>query len=225
MLHWPRGISRARPTRERSMTAEEQTLRTVGFACTVSASYDAASEGMTPIANVCHVCGPRQGRVLAVMMPSVSTSPFQHSGAAVHRAPAPATDAAGQWLTVVATPNVSIAPAAPVLVVVPVVPEVPVAAVLPPGASSRMPTINAAITTSTRPPPTTAATPRGRQRWVTAAPSDRCSGGRVSAAYPADANLADGSVPAGPGPAGYGPVGYGLAGYGPAGDGPAADRT
>src|ERR1700721_4681144 len=71
---------------------------------------------MMQIANVCHVCCTVQGSELSVMTLSSSFSPSQHSGDAVHRAPAPATDAAGQWLVVVATPNVLIAlPAAPVV--------------------------------------------------------------------------------------------------------------
>src|SRR5215472_19043149 len=115
MLHRLREISRARPARDRSSTLNEQTARTIGLACTMFALKADASEGMMPIANVCHECGPLQGKGLAVMTPSTSVSPSQHSGACGQRAPAPGTDAAGQWLVVVAIPNVPIGPAGPVL--------------------------------------------------------------------------------------------------------------
>src|SRR6516225_9053458 len=126
---------------------------------------------MMPIANVCQVCGPLQGSALGVAMsPLVATSPSQHSGAAGQRAPAPATDAAGQCAVVVAIPNVPIPPEA---------------AGPPPGANRRWPTIRAASMTRTSPPPATAAIPRGRQRLVVAASSAPWLGGPVTGAYPA----------------------------------------
>src|SRR5215472_13255785 len=115
MLHRLREISRARPARDRSSTLNEQTARTIGLACTMFTLKADASEGMMPIANVCQECGPVHGREFAVMTPLTSTSPFQHSGACGQRAPAPGTAAAGQWLVVVAIPNVPIAPAGPAL--------------------------------------------------------------------------------------------------------------
>src|SRR5580704_5343890 len=138
----------------------------------------AALLGMIPIAKVCQVCCPVQGSGLGVVTkPSSSTSPSQHSGDAVHRAPAPATDAAGHWVVVVATSNVSIAllvaPVVPVALVVPVAPVAllvaPVLAGVLAGASRRSPTIRPAAPTRTRPPPTAAASAarRQRRRWVT----------------------------------------------------------
>src|SRR5260370_21024706 len=106
MCHWPAGICRAWPARDRSRTWEEQAARTAGLACTMLTSKVDASEGMMPIANVCHVCALSQGNAPTVMTPSFSFTPFQHSGDAGQRAPAPGTDAAGQWLLVVAIPNV-----------------------------------------------------------------------------------------------------------------------
>src|SRR5215469_11368891 len=155
MAHRLREINRASPTRERSSTASEQTARTVGLACTMSTLKPAASDGMMPIANVCQLCGPSQGSVLAVMTPTFSTSPFQHSGDAGQRAPAPGTAAAGQLLVVVAIPYVPSGPAAP---------DGPFAAVLPPGASRCAPMITAVTTIRTRPPPAVAASAIGRQR-------------------------------------------------------------
>lgn len=71
MVHRFRGISRAPPTRDLSMTRYEQTTRMVGLAWTMFTLNDETSEGMIPIANVYQVCAPSLGRApITVSEPS-----------------------------------------------------------------------------------------------------------------------------------------------------------
>src|SRR4051794_5306220 len=104
------GTRKAAPVREASSTLAEQTARTVGLACTMFTLKVAESLGMMAIANVCQLCGCPQGREPAVTTPLTSFTPSQHSGVVTQAAPAPATDAAGQCLVVVATPSTPTAP-------------------------------------------------------------------------------------------------------------------
>jgi hypothetical protein len=112
-----------------------------------------------PIANVCQLWAPVQGSGAAVTMPSISTSPCQHSGDAGQRPPAPGTAAAGQWLVVVAIPNVPIAPAGPLL-------AAPALAGARPAPKMRAPMIPAATATTTRLPPAAAVSATVRRRRV-----------------------------------------------------------
>src|SRR5579859_4619485 len=98
------GISRARPRRDASITRSAHTCRTVLLACTTLRSNVATSGGKIAIANVCQECSPEHGNGAAVVLPEISTVPFQHSWLSGQRAWPPGTLAAGQRAAVVGTP-------------------------------------------------------------------------------------------------------------------------
>lgn len=179
ILHALGGTCKAAPVRDARSTLVEQSACTVGLACTMFTSKVAESEGMMAIAKVCQVCGCEHGKERAEMTPLKSFTPAQHSGVVTQAALAPGTDAAGQCLVVVATPNTPIGPGREALGVlaagVPVpdvlVPDVlgpgvlapagllaagPLPAGLWPGESRRGTTSSAAITATAMPAPAAA---------------------------------------------------------------------
>ena len=126
----------------------EHTALTVGLPATLSASKVRTPAGRMAIANVCQTCGRVQGRLRALALPAVTTSPAQHSGLRGQRAPAPGTDAAGHPLVTVGIPNPAAGAAtgpAPVLA------GAAGAPVLAPGDRTRAPTTAAAATSRTMP--------------------------------------------------------------------------
>ena len=129
IIHALCGTRNAAPVLEAKSTLVEQSACTVGLACTMFTLKVADSLGMMAIAKVCQLCGWLHGMGLAETTPLKSFTPAQHSGVVTQAAPAPVTDAAGQCLVVVATPNTPTAPG----VLAPTAPGVLAAGVLAPG--------------------------------------------------------------------------------------------
>jgi len=138
------------------------------------------------MANVCQTCGRVQGRLRALALPAVITSPAQHSGSRGQRAPAPGTDAAGHPLVTVGIPSPAEGAANG-----PPLAGAAGAPVPAPGERTRAPTTAAAATSRTT-PAAAASNATGRRRRAgmggTVPPGPR-PGSRP------------GSVPAGAGPA------------------------